>query len=46
MLYNFISWEIRYKNLQEWQNLKTYEGTECQELWAQGYHSATTPSLP
>ena len=40
------SWEICYENFQEWQNLKTHEGTELHELLALGHHSATTPSLP
>ena len=26
------SWEICYENFQEWQNLKTYEGTELQRV--------------
>ena len=46
-LYSFhSSLEICYENFQEWQNLKTYDGTQLQELWAHGHHSATTSSLP
>ena len=40
------SCEICYEIFQEWQNLKTYQGTQLQELWALAHHSATTPSFP
>ena len=39
------SWEICYKKIQKWQNLKTYKGTELQDLLVLGHQPAITLPL-